>query len=82
MMSSFVGTITAFTPYIGYAKAAQLAKRALAEGTDIVELIVGEGLMERDDVLVLMEPARLSGGDTSEPPLSRHYGASHPAIRE
>jgi aspartate ammonia-lyase len=80
--SSFVGTITAFTPYIGYAKAAQLAKRALADGADIVELIVAEGLMDRDDVLVLMEPARLSGIDRSEPPLSRHYGASHPAIRE
>jgi|GEM_PF-4536306 hypothetical protein len=48
----------------------------------IVELIVSEGLMDRADVLVLMEPTRLSGDDISDPPLSRQYGRSHQANRE
>jgi aspartate ammonia-lyase len=71
--STFVGVITAFTPYIGYATAAELAKRALADNTDIADLIVDAGLMEREDVRILIEPARLSGEDTSEPKLSRAY---------
>jgi aspartate ammonia-lyase len=71
--STFVGVITAFTPYIGYATAAELAKQALADNTDIADLIVDAGLMEREDVRILLEPARLSGEDNSEPNLSRAY---------
>jgi aspartate ammonia-lyase len=79
--SSFVGTITAFTPYIGYAAAADGADRALAGEGDIADLIVGAGLMAREDVQVLMEPARLSGEDTSEPTLSRDYADASRARR-
>jgi aspartate ammonia-lyase len=71
--SSFVGVITAFTPYIGYAAAAELARRALATGASVGELIVDAGLMAPDDVRILLAPARLAGEDTSEPILSREY---------
>ncbi|AKF11066.1 aspartate ammonia-lyase [Sandaracinus amylolyticus] len=69
--SSFVGVVTALTPYIGYAAAADLARRALdGEGT-IAELVVRAGLMDRADVDVLLTPERLSGLDVSVPRLSR-----------
>jgi aspartate ammonia-lyase len=68
--ASFVGVITAFTPYLGYATAATLAKQALATGADIADLVVATGLMTDDDVRTLMAPARLSGADTSTPVLS------------
>jgi aspartate ammonia-lyase len=71
--ASFVGVITAFTPYIGYYAAANLAKQALASRTNIAALIVGQGLMAREDVEILMEPARLSGEETSEAKLSGEY---------
>jgi aspartate ammonia-lyase len=71
--ASFVGVITAFTPYIGYYAAADLAKQALASHTNIADLIVGRGLMAREDVQILMQPARLSGEDSSQPKLSTEY---------
>lgn len=71
--ASFVGVITAFTPYIGYAAAANLARKALRNNANIADLIVNAGLMERSDVEQLIKPARLSGEDTSEPALSRSY---------
>jgi aspartate ammonia-lyase len=81
--SSFVGVVTAFTPYLGYATAATLAKQALASGADIADLIVETGLLTRDDVRTLMAPARLSGADTSEPVLSRTPPtAGNRALRE
>jgi aspartate ammonia-lyase len=82
--AAFVGVVTAFTPYIGYRTAAQLAGRALATGTPIGELVAVEGLMDAADVRVLTEPARLSGQDTSAPRLSCAYAPADaaPADRE
>jgi aspartate ammonia-lyase len=82
--ASFVGVITAFTPYIGYAAASDLAKKALRLHANIADLIVDAGLMQRSDVEVLMKPSRLSGEDTSEPVLSRLYtpAATARAVRE
>jgi aspartate ammonia-lyase len=71
--SSLAGIATAFIPYIGYAAAADIAKTALATGAGIADLIVDAGLMERVDVETIMQPARLSGMDTSIPTLSRDY---------
>jgi len=68
--ASFVGVITAFTPYLGYEQAAALAKEALATGGNIGDLVVATGRLTAGDVAVLMAPARLSGADTSEPRLS------------
>ncbi|MBV9173079.1 MAG: aspartate ammonia-lyase [Chloroflexi bacterium] len=70
---SFVGVITAFTPYIGYRTASALAQQALASQTNIADLIVARGLMPREDVQTLMESARLSGEDTSKPKLVGDY---------
>lgn len=75
-MSSFVGIITAFTPYIGYAAAAGLAKEALSRNTNVADLIVNAGLLQQADVDTLMEPARLSGEETSEPALTLANGPS------
>ncbi|UJR85518.1 aspartate ammonia-lyase [Sandaracinus amylolyticus] len=71
--SSFVGVVTALTPYIGYAAAADLAKKALEGGGTIADLVVRAGLMDPADVEVLLTPARLSGEDVSVPRLSRDY---------
>jgi aspartate ammonia-lyase len=45
---------------------------ATAVGT-LANLIVGQGLMAREDVQILMAPARLSGEDSSRPKLSVEY---------
>lgn len=45
-----VGTVTALCPYIGYKKAAELAKRALRENKKIKDLVKEQGLL--DDALL------------------------------
>ena len=45
-----VGTVTALCPYIGYKKAAELAKRALKENKKIKDLVREQGLL--DDALL------------------------------
>jgi len=71
--SSLAGIATAFIPYIGYAPAVDIAKTALETGASVADLIVERGLMERVDVEEIMQPARLSGLDTSVPNLSKPY---------
>ncbi|GAA1696712.1 aspartate ammonia-lyase [Microbacterium sediminicola] len=61
MVGTSVGVVTALTPFIGYAAAANLAKQALATGANIADLVVAEGLMTRDVVTKQLSPERLSG---------------------
>ena len=61
MVASSVGVVTALTPYIGYAAASSLAHAALLTKRNIADLVVEAGLMDRERVLKLRSPARLSG---------------------
>ena len=58
---SFVGVITALIPHIGYEPAARLARQALTDGGDIVDVVVASGLMSREEVASLLSAARLNG---------------------
>ncbi len=57
-----VGIVTALNPYIGYLKAAEIAKESLKTGEPIREIVLREGLMDEKkldevlDPLVLTEP--------------------------
>ena len=57
-----VGIVTALNPYIGYLKAAEIAKESLKTGEPIKEIVLREGLMDAEtldkvlDPLVLTEP--------------------------
>ncbi len=45
LLESSVGIVTALCPYIGYTKAAALAKEALAKGVSIRKLVLSQGLL-------------------------------------
>jgi aspartate ammonia-lyase len=60
-VESSVGVVTALTPYVGYAVAAELAHTALTTHASIADLVVDAGLMRREDVARVLSPARLSG---------------------
>jgi aspartate ammonia-lyase len=60
MVASSVGVITALIPVIGYEEAAKLAKKALATGAPIRELVVEAGLMSFDEVDAALSPEKLS----------------------
>jgi aspartate ammonia-lyase len=68
---------TALAPRIGYAAAAALTKRSVAEGVSIRELVVREGLLSETEAAVVLDLRRMtepgvpgSDGETRAP-LSR-----------
>lgn len=50
LLDSSVGVVTALCPYIGYAKAAALAKEALKHDVTVRQLILSKELMSEDEV--------------------------------
>ena len=56
-----IGVVTALSPYIGYGEAARIAKKALATGRAIPDLVVAERLLTADQVNALLTPEALIG---------------------
>jgi aspartate ammonia-lyase len=50
-----VSLVTALNPKIGYARAAEIAKRAIAKGKTIRETITEENLMTADEIAEVMD---------------------------
>jgi fumarate hydratase class II len=51
---------TALAPRIGYAKAAELTKRSVAEGIPIRDLVIREGVLTREEADVVLDLRRLT----------------------
>jgi aspartate ammonia-lyase len=60
-VESFAGVITALIPVIGYASAAQLARKALATNANVADLVVASGLATREKIDELLTPEHLTG---------------------
>jgi aspartate ammonia-lyase len=56
-----VGIVTALTPHIGYAAAADIAKAALAGGGFVRDLVLATGLVDAEQLDGLLQPERLAG---------------------
>jgi aspartate ammonia-lyase len=50
------GVVTALCPYIGYARAASLAKEALGSGMSVKELALREGLLSEQEIHEVLDP--------------------------
>ena len=59
LLESSVGIITAVCPFIGYKKAAEVAKESLETGVPVRRLLREKGLMEDAVIETLLDPARL-----------------------
>jgi aspartate ammonia-lyase len=55
-----VSLATALNPYIGYAKAAEIAKEAVATGRSIIEIAREKKLLSEDQVKEILDPARMT----------------------
>ena len=53
--------VTALNPVIGYAKAAEIAKQAYREGRPILDVAAERTDLPRDELMRLLDPARLCG---------------------
>ena len=54
--------VTALNPIIGYNKAAAIAKKAYAEKRDIVDVAAEETNLPREELVLLLDPERLTRG--------------------
>jgi len=56
-----VGVVTALTPYLGYAVAADIAKAAVAGAGDVRDLVLATGAVQPAVLDELLQPERLAG---------------------
>jgi aspartate ammonia-lyase len=56
-----VGIVTALTPYLGYATAAEIAKSALAGHGEVRDLVLATGVLESEHLDRLLRPEALAG---------------------
>jgi aspartate ammonia-lyase len=55
-----VSLATALNPYIGYAKAAEIAKEAVASGRSIIEIAREKQLLSEKEIGEILDPARMT----------------------
>jgi aspartate ammonia-lyase len=57
---STVSLATALNPYIGYAKAAEIAKESVATGKTIIEIARSKGYLSEGQIKEVLDPARMT----------------------
>jgi aspartate ammonia-lyase len=57
---STVSLATALNPYIGYAKAAEIAKESVATGKSIIEIARAKGYLTEQQITEILDPARMT----------------------
>ena len=57
---STVSLATALNPYIGYAKAAEIAKESVATGETIIEIARSKGYLSDEQIKEILDPARMT----------------------
>jgi len=60
MLDASTALVTALNPYIGYARASEIAREALATGRRVYDLVLERGLMTRADLDALLRPEVLT----------------------
>lgn len=55
-----VGIITAICPYVGYQKAAEIAKEAIKTGESVRKLIIEKGLLTKEQMDEVMDPVQMT----------------------
>ncbi|MCV6590384.1 MAG: class II fumarate hydratase [Marinobacterium sp.] len=58
--------VTALNPIIGYLKAAEIAKKAYAEGRPVIDVAQEETELSREELARLLDPARLTDGGIAD----------------
>ena len=62
LLDRSICTVTALNPYIGYDAAARIAKKSLATGRPVREIVLAEGLLPEDVVDAVLSPENLTRG--------------------
>ena len=59
-VQSTVSLATALNPYIGYAKAAEIAKESVKTGKSIIEIARARGDLTEEQINEILDPARMT----------------------
>ena len=60
LLDGSVGIVTALCPYIGYKKAAEIAKEALKTGVKVKDLVLSYGLMDEGQLDEILNPYKMT----------------------
>jgi aspartate ammonia-lyase len=60
LLDSSTALVTALNPYIGYARASEIAKEALASGRRVYDLVLERKLLSREELDALLRPEVLT----------------------
>jgi len=60
MVENSIGIITAICPYVGYERAAEVAKEALKSDRSVKELVLEKGLMDQEQLNRVMDPYHMT----------------------
>ena len=60
LVENSIGVITAICPHVGYAKAAEIAKKAMKTGESIRNLILREGLLSEKEMETVLNPVNMT----------------------
>jgi aspartate ammonia-lyase len=61
-----IGIVTALLPSIGYEAATGVAKEALASGRSVYDVVCDRGLLTREQLDRILDPAAMTGGRVGE----------------
>jgi len=64
MVYNSIGIVTAFNPHIGYEKSTNAAKKALATGRNVIDIIKEEGYLTDEKIAEIMKVENLTGPST------------------
>jgi len=60
MVDHSIGLVTALNPVIGYERATEIAREAVATGRGVAEIVVEKGYLTRDQLEVLLSPEKMT----------------------
>ena len=60
IVENSVGIITAICPYVGYQKAAEIAKEAIKTGESVKKLIIEQGILTEEQMDEILDPVQMT----------------------
>lgn len=72
LLEQSVGIITALNPYIGYKKAAEIAKQAIKQNKSVREIVLAKKLLSAKELDQILDPYALTGSHSVPSMLSIH----------
>jgi len=60
MVAGSIGLATALNPYIGYERAAEVAKEALATGRNVADIVLERGILTPEELEDILKPENMT----------------------